>query len=74
MSDLIRESLNRVRTWSQGDRQSYRERTIQVARIGNNLNQIGRWANTYKNTASTIEVVSQLIAIERELKRLIDAP
>ena len=27
------------------------ERTRQVARIGNNLNQIARWANTYASEA-----------------------
>ncbi len=28
-----------------------RERTRQVARIGNNLNQLARWANTHKTAA-----------------------
>lgn len=39
----------------------------ELARIGNNLNQIARWANTYKSDAEAIEVLQALIAIERNL-------
>ena len=35
-----------------------RERTRQVARIDNNLNQIVRWANTYASEAEAGEVVA----------------
>ena len=44
-----------------------RERTRQVARIGSNLNQIARWANTYASEADVVEVVAHLAAIERTL-------
>ena len=44
-----------------------RERTRQVARIGSNLNQIARWANTYASEAEAVEVVAHLVAIERAL-------
>lgn len=39
----------------------------ELAKIGNNLNQIARWANTYKSDADAIQVVQALIAIERAL-------
>ncbi len=50
-----------------------RERTQQVARIGNNLNQIARWANTHKGAIEAVEVIGHLIAIERGLAALTPA-
>ena len=35
-----------------------RERSRQVARIGNNLNQIARWANTHAEKADAFEVIA----------------
>ena len=46
------------------------ERTRQVAHIGNNLNQIARWANTYASAAEAVEVAAQLVAIERAIAAL----
>ena len=45
LSDLVRRSVGRVRTWTVAHAEVERERTRQVARIGNNLNQIACWAN-----------------------------
>jgi hypothetical protein len=39
----------------------------QLARIGNNLNQIARWANTYKSDAEAEAVIQALLSIERLL-------
>ena len=36
------------------------------ARIGNNLNQIARWANTHAEKADAFEVIAHLLAIERD--------
>ena len=47
-----------------------RERTRQVARIGSNLNQIARWANTHLDELAPVEVIAHLVAIERVLARL----
>ena len=44
-----------------------KERIRQLARIGSNMNQIARWANTYKKRAEAVEVITQLIVLEREL-------
>ena len=47
LSDLVRRSLGRVRTWTVPHAEVERERTREVARIGNNLNQIARWASMH---------------------------
>ena len=47
-----------------------RERTRQVARIGSNLNQLARWANTYGEGAEAVEIIAHLVAIERAIAEL----
>ena len=59
--------------WSVAHADVERERTQQVARIGNNLNQIARWANTHKGAVEAVEVIAHLIAIERGLAALTPA-
>ncbi len=66
LSDLVRRSVGRVRTWTVAHAEVERERTRQVARIGNNLNQIARWANTY---ASAAEAVAHLVPVGRPAPR-----
>ena len=66
-SDLLRQAMARTRTWTARAVAVDRERTRQVARIGNNLSQIARWANTH---AEAIEVIAHLVAIERAIARL----
>ena len=68
LSDLVCRSVGRVRTWTATAAEV--ERTRQVARIGNNLNQIARWANTFKANAEAVEVVAHLVTIERALTAL----
>ena len=50
--------------------QSRQEFNLQVARIGNNLNQIARWANTYKGAAEATQVIAGLARIESALLEL----
>lgn len=69
-SELVRQSLLRVQTWTAKDKQSYKNRTLEIARIGSNLNQIARWANTHKSTGEAVEVISHLQAISQELENL----
>ncbi len=69
-SDLLRRAMARTRTWTARAVAVERERTRQVARIGNNLNQIARWANTHADKADAFEVIAHLVAIEREIARL----
>jgi Bacterial mobilisation protein (MobC) len=74
LSILIREAMSRTRTWTAGDRTSIREQTRQISRIGNNLNQIAKWANTYKSTAEAIEIIEALRTIEKALTQLSTNP
>ena len=41
-----------------------------MARVGNNLNQIARWANAHKEGVEAVEVIGHLIAIRRALSTL----
>ena len=70
LSDLVRRSIGRVRTWTVAHADLERERTRELARIGSNLNQIARWTNIYKENAEVVEVVAHLVAIERALDTL----
>lgn len=45
-----------------------KERVRQLARIGANLNQLARWANTHKNHAETMDVLAALVSLERILR------
>ena len=44
-----------------------KERLRQLGRIGSNLNQIARWANTYKRAVEAVEVLTALASLEREI-------
>ena len=55
------DSVGRVRTWTVAHTELERERTRELARIGSNLNQIARWANTYKENAEAVEVAAHLV-------------
>ena len=70
LSALIRRAMARTRTWTVAAAEIERERTRQVSRIGNNLNQIARWANTHKGAVEAVEVIGHLIAIKREVASL----
>ncbi len=70
LSALIRRAMVRTRTWTARAAEVERERTRQVSRIGNNLNQIAKWANTHKGAAEAVEVLARLVAIERALGAL----
>ncbi len=70
LSDLLRQAMARTRTWTAASAAIERERTRQVARIGNNLNQLARWANTHASEVEAVEVVAQLVSVERSLLAL----
>ncbi|MXX36024.1 MAG: MobC family plasmid mobilization relaxosome protein [Gemmatimonadetes bacterium] len=70
LSALIRRAMARTRTWTVPAAEVERERTRQVSRIGNNLNQIARWANTHKGAVEAVEVIGHLIAIKRGVASL----
>ncbi|WP_321401733.1 MobC family plasmid mobilization relaxosome protein [Maridesulfovibrio sp.] len=65
MADFVRVRLGQTRV-----RRSKieREKLLHLARIGNNLNQIARWANTHKSGADALLILAELTSIEQELK------
>ncbi|MGE4339468.1 MAG: MobC family plasmid mobilization relaxosome protein [Pigmentiphaga sp.] len=50
------------------NRSDWRKRTFQLGKIGNNLNQLSRWANTHKTAVEASTVVLALLRIERLLR------
>ena len=70
LSDLVRRSVGRTRTWTVAHAEVELERVQQVARVGNNLNQIARWANTHRGAIEAVEVIGHLVAIRRALAAL----
>ena len=70
LSDLVRRAVGRTHTWTVAHAEVERERTRQVALVGNNLNQIARWANAHKEGIEAVEVIGHLIAIRRALSAL----
>lgn len=72
VSKYIRQklSLNPIKIPHLKETQAYKERTNQIARIGNNLNQIAKWVNTYKAHTDATKICSHLMAIEIYLQEL----
>ena len=69
-SVLLREAMARTHTWTASARSVERERTRQIARIGNNLNQLARWANAHKENIEAVSVIAHLVSFERSLLRV----
>ena len=77
-SVLLRQAMARTGAWTpspayverERERKVERGRTREVARIGNNLNQIARWVNAHKSSADAGEVLIRLVAIEQALRGL----
>ncbi len=67
LGDFVRQQLDRPKVRKT---KAERQKVIQLARIGNNLNQISRWANTYKNNAEATQILIGLIEIRELLKCL----
>jgi len=42
-----------------------KEKLRQLARIGSNINQIGKWVNRYKRAVEAVEVLTALASLER---------
>ncbi|MGE4298871.1 MAG: MobC family plasmid mobilization relaxosome protein [Desulfovibrionaceae bacterium] len=67
LADLLRDAMSRVRPWSPTSRKHERERLLAMAMIGNNLNQIARWANAHKKGAEAARIITVLMSLERAL-------
>ena len=68
LSVLLRRAMARTRPWTPVAAAIERERSRQVARIGNNLNQLARWANTHTSGAKAVTVIANVVAFERSLR------
>jgi len=44
----------------------------QTAKIGNNLNQLARWANTHKAEADALDVLAALADIQADIKKIME--
>lgn len=64
MSDYIRQTCLGIRLRRTPEE---KRRLRELARIGANLNQLAKWANTYKRSAEALEVLTALAAIERKI-------
>ena len=69
-SALLRLAMARTQTWTAPALAVERERTRQIARIGNNVNQIARWANTHASPIEAVRVLDRLESVERALVAL----
>ena len=69
-SALLRLAMARTQTWTAPALAVERERSRQIARIGNNLNQLARWANTHASPIEAVRVTDRLLAVERSLLAL----
>ena len=70
LSDLLRRAMARTRTWTAAAAEVERDRTRQIARIGNNLNQIARWANANAEPIDAVELIAHLVYISQTLDKL----
>ena len=45
-----------------------KQTVMYLAKIGNNLNQIARWANSYKSRADTLMISATLLSLKKQVK------
>ena len=64
MSEYVRQTCLGIRLRKTPEE---KRRLRELARIGANINQLARWANTYKRAAEAVEVVTELAGIERRI-------
>ena len=70
LSALLRQAMARTQAWTAPALAADLERSRQIARIGNNLNQLARWANTHAAALDAVKVLDRLRAVERSLRAL----
>jgi hypothetical protein len=69
VSGLIRESVTKVRAWTPIHTAAEKERVRQVARIGNNLNQIARSVNQQGIVKHELDILARLKSIQDDLRK-----
>ncbi|WP_165175514.1 MobC family plasmid mobilization relaxosome protein [Desulfovibrio sp. ZJ369] len=68
MSDCIRQTCPGIRLRKTPEE---KRRLKELARIGANINQLARWANTCKRAAEAVEVLTALADIERRITEFV---
>ena len=68
MSDYIRQTCLGIRLRKTPEE---KRRLRELARIGANINQLARWANTYKQAAEAVEVLAALAGLERRIAEFV---
>ena len=73
LSDLIRQHMGAAKLVHREPVKKRRVKRVdpalirELAKIGNNLNQISRWANTFKSDAEAMAVLRALLSVERQI-------
>lgn len=76
VSDLVRQGLdvallNRKPTRKRYTKAADPALVAQLGKIGSNLNQLARWANTEKSAVDALQVLAALAGIRSELDKLL---
>ena len=71
VAKLLADALNGINTKSKVEHKVQQKQVAEVAKIGNNLNQVARWVNTYKQGATVIDVLVVLKQIEQQIHILL---
>lgn len=76
ISDLVREGLdlklkNRSPVRKRLTRAADPALVAQVGKIGSNLNQLARWANTEKASADAVQILAELVRIRESVAGLV---
>lgn len=75
LADLIRTRLSPgadpIKPKKRAARRADPALVAEIGRIGSNLNQLARWANSYKSAADSVEMLAALTAIERQVSLLV---
>jgi hypothetical protein len=71
VSDYTRQRLahHRVRQTA-----AERDTARQLARIGTNINQIARWANTYASGLQAIDIIMRLDELQADIRKFTERP
>lgn len=73
-SALIRALIEDAPVVAAADQTAARQTHAQLARIGNNLNQLARHANGWRGNADAERLAAEVAAIRTELHRIFAAP
>jgi len=67
IGEIVRRSCASTKSVTIEDRAAVKNLQSEVARIGNNINQIARWCNTHPNASPSFEMLQVLQKIENHL-------